>query len=70
MSFGFGKVICPLCYNGEKDFVFPDNRYFLNRLISRLNRNKTKEKRDELLEDLLFENFHYYEDNEIAHSFA
>lgn len=36
MTFGFGKSICPDCYKGEDDFLFPDASYVLNRLLLRL----------------------------------
>jgi len=33
MSFGYGEAICPNCYNGEKQFIFFDKNYVLNRII-------------------------------------
>lgn len=33
MSFGYGEIICPNCYEGEKQFIFLDIRYWLNRII-------------------------------------
>jgi hypothetical protein len=33
MSFGFGKGICPSCYNGEDVFLFFDQSFWLNRLL-------------------------------------
>jgi len=34
-SFGFGKMICPDCYQGEEKWLFPDMTYWLNRLLFR-----------------------------------
>jgi hypothetical protein len=34
MTFGYGQIICPDCYNGEKQFIFFDNTYWLNRILS------------------------------------
>jgi len=36
MCFGFGEAICPNCYSGEESFLFYDNRYWLNRITTRL----------------------------------
>lgn len=36
MSFGFGEAICPDCYQGEQPFLFFDESYLLNRIITRL----------------------------------
>jgi len=33
--FGFGKSICPDCYQGERSFLFFDQSYWLNRIITR-----------------------------------
>jgi hypothetical protein len=33
LSFGFGKTICPECYEGEHEFLIIDKDYFLNRII-------------------------------------
>ena len=35
-SFGFGDGICPNCYDGEKQFLFFDNSFSLNRVLNRL----------------------------------
>lgn len=35
-TFGFGEIICPSCFNGEKEFLFLDKSYWLNRFISKL----------------------------------
>jgi len=32
-SFGFGRMICPECYEGEQPWFFPDMSYWLNRLF-------------------------------------
>jgi hypothetical protein len=34
MSFGFGEAICPDCYSGERQFLFFDDSYLLNRIIT------------------------------------
>ena len=34
---GYGEAICPDCYNGETPFIFYDNRYWLNRILTRLS---------------------------------
>ena len=36
-SLGYGDVICPDCYNGETSFIFYDNTFWLNRLLTRLS---------------------------------
>ena len=36
MSFGFGEAICPDCYRGERQFLFFDDSYWLNRIITLL----------------------------------
>ena len=33
MSFGYGETICPRCYEGEDEFIFPDMTLWLNRLL-------------------------------------
>ena len=40
MSFGFGEAICPECYQGEHTFLFLDENYLLNRIITRLQNHK------------------------------
>ena len=35
-SFGYGTIICPNCYNGEKEFLSFDESYWLNRILTRL----------------------------------
>jgi hypothetical protein len=32
--FGSGKIICPNCYHGEKDFISFDTKYWLNRIMA------------------------------------
>ncbi len=41
-SFGFGEIICPICYQGDIHFVFLDNNYWLNRIIDRKFNQKSK----------------------------
>jgi len=38
MTFGYGKTICPSCYEGEEKFIFFDEGYWLNRLLSRMHK--------------------------------
>ena len=33
LSFGFGSVICPDCYKGERSFISLNQDYWLNRLM-------------------------------------
>ncbi len=40
MSFGFGEAICPDCYQGEHTFLFFDESYLLNRIITRLQNHE------------------------------
>jgi len=46
MSFGYGKTICPRCYEGEKEFIFLDNSYILNRFLSMLSRRTVSVRMD------------------------
>ena len=41
LSFGYGKTICPTCYNGETEIISLDNGYWLNRLYSRISKMGT-----------------------------
>jgi len=36
LFFGYGKTICPDCYDGEQSFIFFDGRYWLNRITAHL----------------------------------
>lgn len=38
MAFGYGETICPDCYEGEEKFIFFDESYWLNRLLSRMQK--------------------------------
>ncbi len=53
MSFGYGKTICPNCYNGVEKIISLDQGYWLNRLLSKLMdiepTSKKQEKYDEIL---------------------
>ena len=33
LSFGFGSIICPDCYKGERSFIFLNDAYWLNHLM-------------------------------------
>ena len=41
LSFGYGKTICPNCYDGETEIISLDNGYWLNRLYSRISKIAT-----------------------------
>ena len=43
-AFGFGECICPECYEDEKQFLFFDNSYILNRLLNMLQKRSTGDK--------------------------
>jgi len=43
LFFGFGEIICPDCYEEDQQFLFLDNGYWLNRLTTRLNKQKISE---------------------------
>ena len=51
LTFGYGSVICPDCYNGEGNSLFLDDRFLLNRLLLR-SLNKKGTYKEEFLEDL------------------
>lgn len=38
MCFGFGECICSKCFEGEREFIFLDRSYWLNRLLLRIGR--------------------------------
>lgn len=38
---GYGEAICSDCYNGEISFIFYDNSFWLNRILSRLSTTRT-----------------------------
>ncbi len=46
MSFGYGEIICPDCYEGERRFISFDDGFWLNRIVAykinqRMASNKT-----------------------------
>ena len=41
MILGYGLAICPDCYSGEKTFIFPDNAFFLNKILHIFIRKKS-----------------------------
>ena len=41
-SFGTGSIICPQCYKGETKIIFLDETYWLNRLVKKIIKTKTK----------------------------
>ena len=51
LTFGYGKVICPDCYDGEFESIFFDDSYLLNRLFMR-SLSKKHVFKEELFEDL------------------
>jgi hypothetical protein len=40
MTFGYGEAICPDCFQGEQQFLFYDQTYWLNRLTAKLINHK------------------------------
>ena len=44
MSFGYGKAICPECYEGEQPFIFLDEDFYLNRVMKNLISKKASHK--------------------------
>jgi len=57
MSFGYGKAICPDCYEGEQPFIFLDEDFFLNRIMENMffkkARNTPKGDSDSILYEKL-----------------
>jgi len=52
MTFGYGKMICPDCYSGEDQFIIFDNRYWLNRVLHRLQKKEASDT-ENTLEDII-----------------
>ena len=67
MSFGYGEVICPRCYEGEREFIFLDNSFFLNRLLTIFSRHKFTNRLDEGIEDVLLGQDVGFPDQDIVH---
>ena len=44
MSFGYGKAICPDCYDGEQPFIFLDEDFYLNRMMENIISKKASHK--------------------------
>jgi hypothetical protein len=64
MSFGYGVTICPRCYEGEKEFIFLDNSFILNRFLSLFSRRTVSVGMDEGVEDVLLgQDFEFHEQN-------
>jgi hypothetical protein len=55
MSFGYGETICPQCYDGEKQFIFLDKGYWLNRLLSRYIGQETLIQEQDDFDEILLE---------------
>ena len=36
MTFGFGTAVCPDCYDGEQPFLFFDDGFWLNRVMTKI----------------------------------
>ena len=53
MSFGFGTTLCPECYNGKQPVIFFDDRYWLNRILSRNIKMDLINKEPEPIDDVL-----------------
>lgn len=34
--FGYGTCVCPNCFNDEQPFLYFDDSYWLNRIVTRL----------------------------------
>jgi predicted DsbA family dithiol-disulfide isomerase len=66
MSFGYGEVICPDCYNGEEQFIFLDKSYWLNRFLAHLLEPKTKQQEKHLNDQPLLEEAFNQSEVEIA----
>lgn len=55
MSFGFGETICPTCYRGEQPFVFFDEKYWLNRIITHYMKQGTMHKELDPIDLVMFD---------------
>ena len=55
MSFGFGEAICPDCYRGERQFLFFDDSYFLNRIITLFLKHEAPESEPPCQEPIIIE---------------
>ena len=55
MNFGYGTGICSDCYNNEKNFLFYDESYWLNRLYIKLLIKRVPEEIKEYDEIILHE---------------
>jgi hypothetical protein len=55
MSFGYGETICPNCYDGEKQFIFLDKGYWLNRLLSTYIGQETLVQEQDDFDEILLE---------------
>ena len=67
MSFGYGKTLCPVCYNGEDDYIFPDYGYWLNRLLYRFIPDKKNSKKEKFYDEIMLEHVFRIDENEIIH---
>ena len=56
MSFGYGKAICPNCYDGEARFIFYDKNYWLNRILEKIVKKLDTRSQHELSNHVLTEN--------------
>jgi len=59
LSFGYGETICPRCYDGEKQIIFLDDGYWLNRLLSNYIGRETVLDKQEDFDEILLEQVSY-----------
>lgn len=48
--FGYGETICSNCYNGETSFIFLDNTFWLNKMLTRLFHTRALQLKNVVLE--------------------
>ena len=53
MSFGYGKTICPNCYNGVEKIISLDQEYWLNRFLSKIIEKEPTFKKQEEYDEIL-----------------
>ncbi len=53
MSFGYGKTICPNCYNGVEKIISLDQEYWLNRLLAKFIKKEPTSKKQEEYDEIL-----------------
>jgi len=53
MSFGYGKTLCPECYNGGEKIISLDKECWLNRLLSKIIEKEPTYKKQEEYDEIL-----------------